>query len=126
MTSVKSEGNKSTELLMIKLFRRLGISGWRRRSSIVGKPDFVFPKLKVAVFVDGCFWHGCPEHYKKPSTNKKYWSDKVEGNRRRDQETDDCLVAAGWTVLRAWEHEDPVDVAGQVEAAIESLRRSPP
>jgi DNA mismatch endonuclease (patch repair protein) len=67
--------------------------------------DIVFRKARVAVFVDGCFWHGCPDHYKQPSTNARYWSDKVEGNRRRDLETDACLAEAGWTVLRHWEHE---------------------
>ena len=69
--------------------------------------DIVFRKARVAVFLDGCFWHGCPEHYRQPSTNTRYWSDKVEGNRRRDLETDACLAEAGWTVLRHWEHEDP-------------------
>jgi DNA mismatch endonuclease (patch repair protein) len=80
--------------------------------------DIVFRKARVAVFIDGCFWHGCPEHYKQPGTNSEYWSDKVEGNRRRDRETDAWLVEAGWTVLRHWEHDAPEGVADQVEAAV--------
>lgn len=80
--------------------------------------DIVFRKARVAVFIDGCFWHGCPDHYRQPSTNTEYWSDKVKGNKRRDLETDACLAEAGWTVLRHWEHEDPEGVADQVEAAV--------
>jgi len=80
--------------------------------------DIVFRKSRVAVFIDGCFWHGCPEHYRRPSTNPQYWSDKVEGNRRRDQETDNRLAAAGWTVLRVWEHENPGSVAREVERLV--------
>jgi DNA mismatch endonuclease, patch repair protein len=104
--------------LRFRVHRRL-IAGSRR------EVDVVFPGAKVAVFVDGCFWHGCPEHG-RPQTkaNPEYWSEKMARNRARDTDTDARLVAAGWLVIRAWEHEDPVDVAKRVIAAVES-RRTP-
>ena len=82
--------------------------------------DLVFRRAKVAIFIDGCFWHGCPEHYRPPSTNPDYWRDKIEGNRRRDQETDELLAQAGWEVLRFWEHEDEDEVADAVCAAVDA------
>ena len=82
--------------------------------------DLVFRRAKVAVFIDGCYWHGCPEHYKQPSTNTAYWRDKIEGNRRRDQETDELLAQAGWEVLRFWEHEDEDEVADAVCVAVDA------
>ncbi|WP_409183006.1 very short patch repair endonuclease [Amycolatopsis sp. VS8301801F10] len=80
--------------------------------------DIVFPRAKVAVFVDGCFWHGCPEHHRPSSVNSAFWREKIEGNRRRDAETTAMLEAEGWTVIRAWEHDDPATTAEQVEAAV--------
>lgn len=79
--------------------------------------DIVYPRMKVAVFVDGCFWHGCPEHSKTPSTNTWYWPDKIAGNVRRDQDTTAQLQKAGWTVIRVWEHEAPEGAAARVMAA---------
>ncbi|MEV7142327.1 very short patch repair endonuclease [Streptomyces tauricus] len=76
--------------------------------------DVVFRPTKVAVFVDGCYWHGCPEHYVSPKTNPGYWSGKVAGNIARDRDTDQRLTAAGWTVLRFWEHESPEECASAV------------
>ncbi|MCM2427681.1 very short patch repair endonuclease [Streptomyces sp. RKAG337] len=73
--------------------------------------DIVFRPTKVAVFIDGCYWHGCPEHYVPPKTNPGYWSGKVSGNVARDRDTDEQLRAAGWTVLRFWEHESPNECA---------------
>jgi DNA mismatch endonuclease (patch repair protein) len=72
--------------------------------------DLLFPRLRVAVFLDGCFWHGCPEHHTIAKTNAAFWADKVATNRRRDGDTNARLEAAGWTVIRVWEHE-PVDRA---------------
>jgi DNA mismatch endonuclease (patch repair protein) len=80
--------------------------------------DIVFTKAKVAVFVDGCFWHGCPEHYRKPAINKDYWEPKLQRNLARDAISDASLLTEGWTVIRGWEHEDPEDVADRVEAAV--------
>jgi DNA mismatch endonuclease, patch repair protein len=80
--------------------------------------DLVFTKAKVAVFLDGCFWHGCPEHHTVAATNASFWSEKVETNRRRDRDTDAKLAEVGWTVVRVWEHEDPTESALRVEAAV--------
>lgn len=82
------------------------------------RADLVFSRAKVAVFVDGCYWHGCPEHGTTVTTNAGYWGPKIAGNAARDGDTDRRLVEAGWTVVRAWEHEDPVKVANRVAAAV--------
>jgi DNA mismatch endonuclease (patch repair protein) len=84
--------------------------------------DLVFPKAKVAVFLDGCFWHGCPEHHTLAVTNAKFWADKVEGNRHRDRETDALLAAAGWVSVRVWEHEDPNEAAHRVRDVVAERR----
>jgi DNA mismatch endonuclease, patch repair protein len=81
------------------------ITGWRRNHQLVGRPDFVFPKVRVAVFVDGCFWHGCPKYLRMPSDNRTYWLRKIERNQARDRVTVCALRSAGWRVLRIWEHE---------------------
>lgn len=80
--------------------------------------DVVFTKQHIVVFIDGCFWHKCPKHYTVPKANADYWRDKVEGNRKRDEETNRVLRDAGWTVLRFWEHEDPDGVAARVYKAV--------
>jgi DNA mismatch endonuclease, patch repair protein len=105
MAKVKAWGNASTELRLAAVFRALGITGWRRKADLVGKPDFVFPKLRLAVFVDGCFWHGCPIHATKPKQNAKFWREKIERNKARDRFVTRTLRARGWRVIRIWEHE---------------------
>lgn len=80
--------------------------------------DLVFTRRRVAVFIDGCFWHGCPEHHTAARRNAEFWRIKVERNRARDAATNEALVAAGWTVLRFWEHEPPANVAEAVRAAV--------
>lgn len=82
--------------------------------------DLVFTRARVAVFVDGCFWHGCPEHRTHPKTNADYWSSKIEGNIARDLDTTAQLEAAGWTVLRFWQHQDPYAVAARIEESVRS------
>ncbi len=82
------------------------------------RPDIVFPGQRLAVFVDGCFWHGCPTHRTQPRANADFWREKVEGNRARDERDSERLAAAGWQVLRFWEHEDPAVAADAVEAAV--------
>ncbi|MDN3238682.1 very short patch repair endonuclease [Glycomyces tritici] len=84
--------------------------------------DMVFTREKIAVFLDGCFWHGCPEHHTKAKTNAEYWAEKVRRNRERDSETDALLAKAGWIALRVWEHEDPLQAAIRVADAIRSCR----
>jgi DNA mismatch endonuclease (patch repair protein) len=105
MALIRGRGNKNTELALVKLFRRNGITGWRRHPKIFGKPDFIFPKFKLAVFVDGCFWHNCPEHATKPATNRAFWKNKFARNKARDRIVNRTLRQLGWTVLRIWQHE---------------------
>ena len=80
--------------------------------------DLVFPRAKVAVFLDGCFWHGCPEHHTVARANARFWAEKVEGNRARDRDTDGRLADAGWVSVRIWEHEDPRAAAQRVEQVV--------
>ncbi|MER7795476.1 very short patch repair endonuclease [Streptomyces sp. NPDC097640] len=84
--------------------------------------DMVFRPAKVAVFIDGCYWHGCPEHYVPPKTNHGYWSAKVAKNIARDRDTDLRLIEAGWTVLRFWEHESPEACALKIAGTVSRLR----
>jgi len=105
MSRIRGAGNKGTELRLIQVFRANGITGWRRGSKLPGRPDFVFSKLKTAVFVDGCFWHGCPRHGTKPKTNAKFWRDKIAANMARDRRVNRALRGRGWKVARVWEHE---------------------
>jgi DNA mismatch endonuclease (patch repair protein) len=105
MSRIRGAGNKDTELRLIQIFRANGITGWRRGSKLPGKPDFVFPKLKTAVFVDGCFWHGCPKHATQPKTRASFWLAKITGNKARDRKVNRLLRAKGWKVVRVWEHE---------------------
>ena len=105
MSHIRGAGNKDTELRLIQVFRANGITGWRRGSKLPGKPDFVFSKLKVAVFVDGCFWHGCPRHATWPKTRAAFWRKKILGNKARDRSVNRALRERGWHVLRIWEHE---------------------
>lgn len=80
--------------------------------------DMVFPRARVAVFIDGCFWHGCVEHYRAPASNTSYWAAKVVRNRARDQSVDETLTASGWKVIRIWEHEPPESAAHRIETAV--------
>ena len=105
MARVRGRGNKSTELRLISLFRQHGIKGWRRGRQLPGNPDFVFPSCRVALFVDGCFWHGCPEHYRRPKSSQDFWDAKAKRNSARDATVNDLLQACGWLVVRLWEHD---------------------
>lgn len=105
MSRILGRGNKDTELALAKLFRQRGITGWRRNQPVFGKPDFVFAKTKLAVFVDGCFWHSCPKHATKPKNNRAFWQRKFSANKQRDALVTRTLRGAGWRVLRVWEHE---------------------
>ncbi|MFI6867267.1 very short patch repair endonuclease [Nocardia sp. NPDC050406] len=90
------------------------------------RADVVFLGPKVAVFCDGCFWHGCPEHYRPSQKNREFWDTKIEGNRRRDRETDRLLTEAGWRVVRVWEHEDPEVAADRIAEIVVARRGDPP
>jgi len=105
MSKIRSRGNKRTELAMVKLLRANKIRGWRRHYPIFGTPDFVFPKQRVALFVDGCFWHGCPKCFRLPTTNTVFWKRKVEANKSRDKLVNFTLRKGGWKIVRVWEHQ---------------------
>jgi len=135
MSRIRGQGNKDTELALAHLLRANGFSGWRRhllvRATVDGsrlmvdrrkrntsprpspqrgegvrvRPDFVFSKLRVVVFVDGCFWHGCPKHATWPAHRAAWWRRKITGNKARDRRVNRTLRKAGWRVLRIWEHE---------------------
>lgn len=105
MAAIRSKGNKATELKLASIFRAHGIHGWRRNEPLFGKPDFVFRRERLAVFVDGCFWHGCPRHGRTPSGNRPYWSEKLQRNRARDLKVGRVLRRKHWRVLRLWEHD---------------------
>lgn len=105
MRKVRSKGNKSTELKLIALFKENGITGWRRNYRVKGHPDFVFLDKRIAVFVDGCFWHGHDCRNTKPENNKAYWQKKRAANMKHDHEVTALFEARGWRVLRIWECE---------------------
>jgi len=105
MAAIKGRGNKTTEEALIKLFRVSKIIGWKRNSSLIGKPDFVFIKQKVVVFTDGCFWHGCSRCHLSPASNGVFWREKISNNKLRDRKVNRCLKKQGWKVIRIWEHE---------------------
>lgn len=105
MSLIRSFGNKETEIAFARILRLEGITGWRRRANVLGKPDFVFRRERVAVFVDGCFWHHCPRHGKIPKTRRAYWKDKIMRNIERAREVNHQLRLEGWKVIRIWSCE---------------------
>ena len=148
MSRIRSRGNKETEVALARLLRANGIWGWRRhlevriknaegrmkRTRVVGKPkngahgvtrpsfrvrpDFVFARARLAVFVDGCFWHGCPRHGTRPKGNAAFWLKKISGNQARDARVNRALRRAHWRVLRIWEH----DLAVRSERCVLKIR----
>ena len=119
MGLIKAKGNKKTEVRLAELLRGAGINGWRRHLPIPGRPDFSFRKQKVAVFVDGCFWHGCPRCFRLPNQNRAFWKAKIEGNRRRDRSVNGRLRRMGWKVIRI--RECRLKYADRVLARIRQL-----
>lgn len=105
MRAVKSRDTKSTEKTLLSLFKENGVTGWRRTYDVKGHPDFVFLKQRVAIFVDGCFWHGHDCRNTRPSNNAEYWQKKRAKNIRHDKEVTKNFEKRGWTVLRIWECE---------------------
>lgn len=106
MARVRSTGNRTTEWRLRGALIKYGVSGWRLNSrELPGRPDFVFREAKVAVFVDGCFWHGCPSCGRLPKTRQAFWRTKIAANVLRDKRDNRKLRQLGWTVVRIWEHE---------------------
>ncbi len=127
--SMRGNRGKDTgpELLLRSLLHRRGMRyrvDTRPIAEVRRRADLVFPRDRVAVFVDGCFWHGCPDHYRPATKNADFWREKINGNRARDAETNERLTAAGWTIIRVWEHDDPAQAANQVENAVRRKRGS--
>ena len=105
MSRIRGRGNKETEIALVKLLRTAGVTGWRRHQNLFGRPDFTFRRQRLVVFVDGCFWHGCPKHSNMPANNREFWQKKLTGNKTRDRLVTRALRQGGWRVLRIWEHE---------------------
>ena len=122
MGRIRGRGNRDTEMAFVKLLKAARITGWRRHFALpleprTGmraypsgrrnrvKPDFVFSAPRLVVFIDGCFWHGCPRHATAPKTNAVFWAAKLAGNRARDRYVNRALQRRGWRVVRIWEHE---------------------
>ncbi|WP_249336062.1 very short patch repair endonuclease [Sinomonas gamaensis] len=119
------QGNRSRDTAPELLVRRaVHAMGLRYRVAARPEPDLrrtadlVFTRARIAVFIDGCYWHGCPEHYIEPKRNVDYWRPKIARNRERDEETTAALTARGWRVLRFWSHEDPLAVAEAISTAV--------
>jgi len=118
MSRIRGRGNKATELVLMQLFRQHGITGWRRNQKVFGKPDFLFRRNRLALFVDGCFWHGCPKHCKIPVGNRAFWKKKFAANKARDRRVNRALRRLGWQVVRIWEH----DLAKRREACVQKIQ----
>ena len=124
MSLIKGKGNKRTEGVLVQFFKEEGITGWRRHLPLPGKPDFTFRKERLTVFVDGCFWHGCPKCYRAPKGNRKLWMAKITRNLERDREVNRELRKSGWRVLRIWQHslrkKDRKRLDSRIEKALQT------
>lgn len=117
--------NTAVEVDLRRALHRMGLRYRIHRRPLPGvrrEADIVFGPTKVAVFVDGCFWHGCPQHATWPKSNDQFWREKIEGNQRRDRDTDRRLRQAGWTPVRIWEHEDPTEAAEHIQGTVMARR----
>lgn len=104
MAQIKSK-NTGPELILRKLLSKNKVRGYRLHSKIFGKPDLVFTKIRLAVFIDGCFWHKCQDCFVKPTSRTKFWKEKIRNNIKRDKEVNKFLEKNNWKFLRIWEHE---------------------
>ena len=129
MGTIKSHGNRSTEQVLRRLFRAFHLKGWRSHTSTLpGRPDFTFRDRQTAIFVDGCFWHGCHKCSRNltPAKNSEYWGKKILSNRKRDRMANRKLRGMGWQVVRIWEHDlkrRPHHCVDRIARAL-ALRRS--
>jgi len=126
MSSIRSTGNGTTELPLASAMRAIGVGGWRRHIRIAipsgfVRPDFVFRRERLAVFVSGCFWHFCPQHCSVPKSNREFWVAKLEGNRKRDRRNLRELKSMGWDSLVIWEHSVRRSPLRCAEAVLERL-----
>lgn len=122
MAAIKGKGNKSTEVRLRLAFVRIGLRGWAmHEKTIIGKPDFFFYNQRLAIFVDGCFWHGCPLCGHIPKTNSSFWKTKIKLNKIRDRNTKKRLKAEGINVLRIWEHDIRENINSLLKTVIKNL-----
>ncbi len=117
MSAIRGKNTKP-ELVLRKALWTAGLR-YRLRNNLPGRPDIIFPSKKIAVFVDGCFWHRCPEHFQAPEHNAQFWADKIARNVKRDREVEQQLSTMGWRVLRFWEHE----ILDSPEACVSRIRK---
>ena len=121
LAQVRSKGTRP-EMLLRKLLWQKGLRGYRKHPPLPGKPDLIFPRHKLALFVDGCFWHGCPIHFKMPTNNADYWANKIDKNQQRDYLVRQTLEQMGYHVLRLWEHEVKRNPEIALKKVMEALR----
>ncbi len=127
MSRIRGKGNRKTEIALLELMKSNGITGWLRNQAVLGKPDFVFRRQRIAVFVDGCFWHGCPKHQEYPATNRVFWRQKLDANKKRDRFVNRTLKERGWTVVRIWEcqlKKQPGRCMARITKALNELSRA--
>jgi DNA mismatch endonuclease (patch repair protein) len=113
--------NTGPEIILRKALWANGVR-YRLNYKIPGKPDIILVKSKIAIFVDGCFWHGCPLHSNLPRTNRKFWKEKILKNKKRDQEINKTLSGIGWLVIRIWEHEIKNNLKSSVDMVLRSIK----
>ena len=125
MAAIHSTGNQATEMRLVAILRTHGITGWRRHQPLPGKPDFVFRREHLAVFVDGCFWHGCRWHCRMPKSRRSYWEPKIMRNKARDKAIRGILQEAGWQVHRIWEHslDESFSVVAKLKLALHNASK---
>lgn len=121
MSAIKGQNTKP-EIALRKSLWSKGIR-YRLKSRLPGRPDLIFPSVRLAIFIDGCFWHKCPEHFRNPKTNAAFWKKKISGNVKRDIKVNQTLYKIGWTVLRIWEHEIRKDSSRVVKKITSVLRK---
>ncbi|TYB96309.1 very short patch repair endonuclease [Micromonospora sp. WP24] len=129
--SMQANTSRATkpELALRRAVHALGLRYYVNRRPIKAvrrTADLLFPRLKLAVFLDGCFWHGCPEHHTVAKTNAPFWAEKVATNRRRDADTNERLAAQGWIIVRIWEHEPIAEAAARIAAVVTAIRSVSP
>jgi DNA mismatch endonuclease, patch repair protein len=121
MSSIKSKGTKLETEVMKTLWKR-GLRFTRNDNEFYGKPDIVIERQKTVIFIDSCFWHGCPQHYKRPKSNQQYWDEKYRRNTARDQDVNEVYEYNKWHIMRVWEHDLKEDYDGTIDRIMEFVR----
>ncbi len=121
MSRIPSKNTK-LELTIRNDLYKAGFRGYRLGVKLPGSPDITFPKAKIAIFVDGCFWHGCPLCYSEPETNAQFWRKKIADNLERDQKVNKNLIGIRWSIIRIWEHSIEKDLANCIQTIGEALQ----